>query len=110
MTSLPPDVQKVYVVNAREWAVSTSSGDVGIVRRLLLDRGKLVAFRAVTAEPDASKRALVGYYATFEEAATASYNRWLREAPSAWTALSGNIAREPLPEPEQIRGVRPPRS
>ena len=110
MTSPPTNAREAFLVDAREWVVSTSSGDIGIVRRLLLKPGRIVAFRAVTAEADPSERRLTGYYSSFDAAASAAYNRWLREAPSAWTALSGATPREPLPEPEQMRGVLPDRT
>jgi hypothetical protein len=102
-----PAIRSEYSVEAREWVVSTSSGDIAVIRKIRLDRGILIVYRCVTAEADTARRSLIGYYSTSDEAAAAGYNQWLAMAPSAWTAVSGGTARQPLPEPAPVEGVRP---
>jgi hypothetical protein len=79
---------------------------VGILRRVRVSRD-LVVWRAVTGEQDPAARQLVGYWAKSEDAAAAAFNRWLREAPSAWTMVSGTEKRQPMPEVPQAEGIRP---
>lgn len=82
-----------------EWEIShaASKEPIALIRRLRLGAGRVLYYRAITWDADPSKRELIGYWGTLDEAAQNVYGLYERKLPKQFLASSGSTWKEPLP-------------
>lgn len=92
-----PDLSNV--TTPVEWIVTHASASepIAVVRRLRLGPRRELYFRAVTWHPVPSRRDLVGYWGSAEEAVQNVYGLYERSLPPQLLATGGGTARQPPP-------------
>lgn len=92
-----PDLSNV--TTPVEWVVTHSAAKepIALVRRLRLGPNRDLYFRAVTWHRDATKRELVGYWGSVEEAVQNVYGLYERSLPPQFLMTGGGTTRQPAP-------------
>jgi hypothetical protein len=92
-----PDLS--HVTTPVEWMVthSAASEPIAVVRRLRLGPQRELYFRAVTWHRDSTRRELVGYWDSLEEAVQNVYGLYERSLPPQFLMTGGGTTREPQP-------------
>ncbi|SFN65829.1 hypothetical protein [Mycetocola miduiensis] len=92
-----PDLSNV--TQPIEWAIvhSTSRDPIALIRKLQLGAGRTTYYRAITWHVDPTKRELIGYWGSLNEATQNVYGLYERKLPPQFLASSGSTWREPLP-------------
>jgi hypothetical protein len=92
-----PDLSSV--ITPVEWVVThaSSSEPIAVVRRLRLGQQRDLYFRAVTWHANPSKRDLIGYWGSAEEAVQNVYGLYERSLPPNLLRAADGSARGPLP-------------
>lgn len=82
-----------------EWVVTHSAAKepIALVRRLRLGPNRDLYFRAVTWRRDVTKRELVGYWSSLEEAVQNVYGLYERSLPPQFLMTGGGTTRQPAP-------------
>src|SRR5690554_6021187 len=82
-----------------EWVIthSASKEPIALIRKLQLGLGQVTYYRATTWNSEPSKRELIGYWGSLNEAAQNVYGLYERKLPRQFFATSGSTWREPLP-------------
>jgi hypothetical protein len=90
---------------AIEWEIThpAATEPIAVIRKLRLGAGRVVYFRAVTYDADSSKRELIGYWGSLDEATQNVHGLYERHLPPESLISTKGLPREPLPltQPKQ---------